>query len=160
MKISPFLLSTGLALGITACVTAPTLSTLPVMPPPGKAFARFAAEQDVCQRYANLQTAPVAQDANNKAIASALLTTALGAGLGAAVGAGGWHTGRAAGIGAASGAVAGTAIGATQTSFAQLTLQQQFDVLYGQCMVAHGNLIPGFTAPPGAPRFSGIAGLS
>src|SRR5215831_8927695 len=124
-----FLLVTGVVLGIAGCVTPPVLSTIPAVPPPGKPFERFAAEQDVCQRYANLQTQPVAADANNKAIASALIATALGAGLGAAVGHG-WHAGHAAGIGAASGAVTGTAIGATQSSFAQLTLQQQFDALY------------------------------
>ena len=74
--------------------------------------------------------------ANNQAVGTALLTTALGAGLGAAVGGGGWHgnAGRGAGIGAAGGAVAGTALGAGQAGFAQMSLQQQFDVMYGQCM--------------------------
>src|SRR5271166_4338539 len=136
-----------------ACVTAPTASTIPVIPGPNKSFEAFAADQNLCQQYATAQTAPQAAAATNQAVGTALVTTALGAGLGAAVGGGGWHgnAGRGAGIGAASGAVVGTALGASEAGFAQMSLQQQYDVLYGQCMAAHGNQVPGFSPPPGAP---------
>jgi hypothetical protein len=36
-----------------------------------------------------------------------------------------------------------------------MSLQQQFDVMYGECMMAHGNQVPGFAPPPGAPPFAG-----
>src|SRR5271166_6271137 len=140
-----------------ACVTAPTASTIPVIPGPNKSFEAFAADQNLCQQYATAQTAPQAAAATNQAVGTALVTTALGAGLGAAVGGGGWHgnAGRGAGIGAASGAVVGTALGASEAGFAQMSLQQQYDVLYGQCMAAHGDQVAGFSPPPGTPPYPG-----
>src|SRR5271157_5545821 len=145
-----------------ACVTAPTVATIPVGPGPTKSFEAFAADQNLCQQYATAQTAPQAAAATNQAVGTALVTTALGAGLGAAIGGGGWHgnAGRGAGIGAAGGAVAGTALGAGQAGFAQMSLQQQFDVMYGQCMYSYGNQVPGFSPPPGLPPYSGRSGRS
>ena len=145
---------------LAACVTAPTASTVPMVPGPNKSFDAFSADQAACQQYASAQTAPQAAAANNQAVGTALLTTALGAGLGAAAGSGGWHsnTGRGAGIGAGAGAVVGTALGATQANFAQMSLQQQFDVIYGQCMYAHGNQVPGIAPPPGTPPYPGGPG--
>jgi hypothetical protein len=140
----------AIVVSLGACVTPPVAPTIPVVPGPNKSFEAFATEQSFCQQYATAQTVPQAQAANNRAVGTALLTTALGAGLGAAVGGGGWHgnAGRGAGIGAASGAVVGTAIGASQSGFAQMSLQQQFDIMYGQCMYAYGNQVPGFSPPP------------
>src|SRR5271169_1735306 len=148
------------AISLTACVTPPLGPTIAVAPGPNKSFDAFAADQAACQQYASAQTAPGVAAANNQAVGTALLTTALGAGLGAAVGGGGWHgnAGRGAGIGAAGGAVVGTALGASQAGFAQMSLQQQFDVMYGQCMYAHGNQVPGFSPPPGTPPYSGAPG--
>jgi outer membrane lipoprotein SlyB len=145
---------------VSACVTPPVAPTIPVAPGPNKTFEAFAAEQSFCQQYATAQTAPQAYAATNQSVATALFTTALGAGLGAAVGGGGWHgnAGRGAGIGAAGGAVVGTALGASQAGFAQMSLQQQFDIMYGQCMYAQGNQVPGFSAPPGTPSYSGAPG--
>jgi hypothetical protein len=145
-----------------ACVTAPTASTIPVVPGPNKTFEAFASEQSYCQQYATAQTAPQAQAATNQAVATAVLTTALGAGLGAAVGSGGWrgNAGRGAGIGAAGGAVAGTALGASQAGFAQMSLQQQFDIMYGQCMYSYGNQVPGFSPSAGQSSYSGGPGRS
>ena len=39
--------------------------------------------------------------------------------------------------------------------FAQMSAQQQFDIMYGQCMAAHGNQVAGFSPPPDAPRYPG-----
>ena len=153
----------ALTVSLAACVTAPTASMIPVVPGPNKSFEAVAADQTLCQQYATAQTAPQAAAATNQAVGTALVTTALGAGLGAAVGSGGWrgNAGRGAGIGAAGGAVAGTALGAGQAGFAQMSLQQQFDVMYGQCMYAHGNQVPGFSPPPpGMPPYSGGTGRS
>ena len=152
----------ALMVSLGACVTPPTASTIPVIPGPNKTFEAFASEQSFCQQYATAQTVPQAQAATNQAVGTALLTTALGAGLGAAIGGSGWHgnAGRGAGIGAAGGAVAGTALGASQAGFAQMSLQQQFDVMYGQCMYSYGNQVPGFSAPPGVSPYSGGSGRS
>ena len=143
--------------GLAACVQTPSAPTIPVSPGPSKTFETFAADQAACQQYAAAQTAPAVANANNQEIGGALLTTALGAGLGAAVGGGGWHgnAGRGAGIGAGAGAAAGTLWGASQSGFAQMSVQQQYDIMYGGCMAAHGNSVPSFSPPPGAPPYAG-----
>jgi len=140
---------------LAACVMPPTVPTIPVAPGPNKTLEAFAAEQSYCQQYATAQTAPQAYAATNQAVATAVVTTALGAALGGAIGGG-----HGAGIGAASGAVFGTAVGAGGSGFAQMSLQQQFDIMYGQCMHAHGNHVPGFSPPPGIPSYSGAPGPS
>ena len=138
------------AISLAACVAPPSGPTIAVAPGRNKNFDAFAADQAACQQYAAAQTAPAANAANNRAVGTALITTALGAGLGAAVGGGSWrgNAGRGAGIGAASGAVVGTALGANQSGFAQMSLQQQYDVIYAECMSAHGNSVPGLSGPP------------
>ena len=137
-------------IGLAACVQTPVAPMIPVAPGPNKSFDAFGADQAVCQQYAAAQAAPAAAAANNQAVGGAILTTALGAGLGAAIGGG-----RGAAIGAASGAGLGTVVGASSSSFAQMSVQQQYDIMYGQCMAAHGNSVPGFSPPPDAPRYPG-----
>jgi outer membrane lipoprotein SlyB len=133
------------AIALTGCAPTVMAPTVPVMPGQNKSFDQFAADQQTCQGYANAQTAPLSAQANNQALGGALLTTALGAGLGAAIGGG-----RGAAIGAASGAVVGGAAGAQGSSVAGMSIQQQFDMFYAQCMAAHGNQVPGFGPGPGA----------
>jgi hypothetical protein len=140
----------ALTIGLGACVTPPVAPTIPVAPGPNKSFDAFAADQAACQQFATAQTAPQAYAATNQAVGATLLTTALGAAIGGAVGGG-----HAAGIGAASGAALGTFAGAANSGFAQMSLQQQFDVFYGQCMYAQGNQVPGFSLPPGTPPYPG-----
>jgi outer membrane lipoprotein SlyB len=140
---------------VGACVMPPTVPMIPVAPGPNKTFEAFAAEQSYCQQYATAQTAPQAYAATNQAVGMTILTTALGAALGGAVGGG-----HGAGIGAASGATFGTLVGAGGSGFAQMSLQQQFDIMYGQCMFAHGNQVPGFSPPAGTPPDSGAPGPS
>jgi outer membrane lipoprotein SlyB len=136
------------AILLTACVAPPLGPTIPASPGANKSFDAFAADQADCQQYAAAQTAPAAYAANNQAVGGAILSTALGAGLGAAIGGG-----RGAAIGAASGAALGTVAGASGSGFAQMSLQQQYDVMYAQCMSAHGDAVPGFSPPPGAPPY-------
>jgi hypothetical protein len=142
---------------LAGCVQPPVAPMIPVAPGPNKSFEAFGTDQMACQQYAAAQTAPAVAAANNQTVGTAVLITALGAGLGAAAGSGGWHShaARGAGIGAASGAVVGTALGAGQTNYAQMSIQQQYDVLYANCMIAHGNQLPGFSPPPDAPRYPG-----
>ena len=133
------------ALSLSACV-GPVGPTVPVAPGPGKPFSAFAADQATCEQYANAQVGPQAAYANNRAIGSAILGTALGAGLGAAVGGG-----HGAAIGAASGAVLGTAAGASGAGYAQMSVQRRYNLAYAECMSAHGNRVPGFGPPPRGP---------
>ena len=136
------------AISVTACVAPPLGPTIPASPGANRSFDAFAADQAFCQQYAASQTAPAAYAANNQAVGGAILSTALGAGLGAAIGGG-----HGAAIGAASGAAFGTVAGASGSGFAQMSLQQQYDVMYAQCMAAHGNSVPGFSPPTGAPPY-------
>ena len=145
----------ALLVSLAACVAPPPGPTIPVAPGPGKSFDAFAADQNFCGQYAASQTAPAAAAANNQAVGTAIIGTALGAGLGAAIGGG-----RGAAIGAASGAGLGTVVGANSSAYAQMSLQQQYDVLYGECMQARGNRVPGFAPPPGAPPFFGQPGYA
>lgn len=133
------------ALSLAACVSKPMGPTIAVMPAPNKPFDVFAQDQAACKEFADSQVAGGAEAANNKALGTAAIGTALGAGLGAAVG-----EGRGAAVGAGTGAVAGTAIGAGESQRAQLSLQQRYDVGYAQCMYAKGNQVPGMQ-PPAAP---------
>jgi hypothetical protein len=124
---------------LASCAQTPLGPTVQVMPGPGKPFDVFAADQAGCRQFAEASVAGQAQNANNRAVGAAALTTVLGAGLGAAIGGG-----RGAAIGAASGAVGGTAIGANNSSVDQLSIQGQYDNAFAQCMFAKGNLVPGF----------------
>jgi hypothetical protein len=136
----------AIALTLASCAAPPPGPTVPVAPGPGKSFDQFAADQAGCEQYASAQVAPGVAAANQQGFGTALVTTALGAGLGAAIGGG-----RGAAIGAASGAVVGTAAGASGTGYAQMSLQQQYDMFYSQCMYAKGNQVPGFGRGPGGP---------
>jgi uncharacterized protein YcfJ len=141
-------------MALSACAPTVMAPTVPVMPGPGKPFDQFAADQQTCQSYANAQVAPLINQANSQAIGGTLLSTALGAGLGAAVGGG-----RGAAIGAASGAVLGGALGAQGSSIAGMSIQQQYDIYYSQCMYARGNQVPGFSPGQYAiPAYPGSGG--
>jgi hypothetical protein len=133
---------------LSGCAAPPLGPTVNVMPGPNKPFEVFAQDQAYCKQYASSQTAGQAEAANNQAVGGAVLGTALGAGLGAAVGGG-----RGAAIGAASGAAVGTGYGANSSSYAQLSIQQQYDNAYAQCMYSRGDQVPGYApaAPPPPP---------
>jgi len=134
------------------CASAPTAPAVYVTPSPNKPPDVFAQDQAVCGNYAHQITSQTAQQINNQQFGSAVVGTVLGAGLGAAIGGG-----RGAAIGAASGAAAGTLYGAQTSAYAQLSLQQQYDYAYSQCMYSRGNQVPGFTPnvyqlPPPPPQ--------
>jgi hypothetical protein len=112
------------------------------MPGVGKSFEQFQADKNACQAYADGEVAGARKQANQQAVGTALLGSALGAGLGAAAG--------DAGVGAAAGAAVGTGIAAGNAQNAALTIQQQYDNAFSQCMYAKGEQVPGF-APPAPP---------
>lgn len=123
---------------LAGCAQTPMGPTIPVMPGPGKSFDAFQYDQAGCKAFAEQTVAGQAQNANMRGVGAAALTTALGAGLGAAIGGG-----RGAGIGAASGALGGTAIGAGMSSNEQMSIQDQYNNAFAQCMYAKGNQVPG-----------------
>lgn len=138
-------------LTLSACATPPMGPTVSVMPAPNKPFEAFQEDQAICKNFADQQVAGQAETANTQAVGGAVLGTLLGAGLGAAIGGG-----RGAAIGAASGAAIGTAGGASYSADVNMTIQQQYNVAYSQCMYSKGNQVPGYqggfsSAPPPPP---------
>ena len=99
------LLVFSLLLSLSGCATMPPGPSVSVMPPPGKSFDEFRADDATCSRqWAAQVTGQTAQDAaNQSAVKSAALGTILTAGLGAIIGAAVGHWGTGAAIGAASG---------------------------------------------------------
>lgn len=132
---------------LEGCATPPLGPTIAAMPGEGRSFELFEEDQAVCKQYASQQVAGQAEEANAQAIGAGVLGTALGAGLGAA--AGGGH---GAAVGAAAGSVVGGGIGASNSSWAQLGIQQRYDLAYSQCMYAKGDRVATYPpAPPGYP---------
>jgi len=129
----------GAAMLLCSCATTPMGPTVQVVPGATIPFPIFQQDQNDCKEYAQSQVAGQAEQANNKAIGAAILTTALGAAVGAATS---WH-GHAAGAGAAIGAAAGGTIGASASQDAQASIQDQYNNAYVQCMYSKGNQVPG-----------------
>ncbi|HEY2859457.1 MAG TPA: hypothetical protein VGJ21_13640 [Terracidiphilus sp.] len=140
---------------MAACVAPPAAPTIPVAPGPHTTLDRFGADQAACQQYAAAQIAPAVAAANYQAVGGALLGAALGAGLGAGIGAAAGNASKGAAIGAASGGALGIIGNAGGAPYPQESLQQQYDIVYGQCMAANGNSVPNFSPPPGTPPYSG-----
>ncbi len=142
----------ALGLLLAGCAQTPMGPTVQVMPGPGKTFDAFQADQATCTGYAQNAVQGQAQAANNQAVGAGVLGTVVGAGLGAAVGAAAGNAGAGAAIGAGVGAGAGTSVGAQNNANAQMSIQQQYDIAYSQCMYSKGDQVPGYapiaTAPP------------
>jgi uncharacterized protein YcfJ len=127
------------AAGLVGCATAPLAPRVAVMPAPNKPFEVFAAEEQVCRHYAE-QSVGVgsAEAANQAAVNSAVVGTAVGAVVGAAIG------GReGAAIGAGGGLLVGSSSGSSYALSAERDVQRRYDIAYQQCMYAKGNQIPG-----------------
>jgi len=140
---------------LAGCAQTPMGPTVQVMPGTGKSFEAFQYDQASCKQFAEQSGAGQAQNANTRAVGAAAIGTVLGAGLGAAVGGG-----RGAAIGAGSGAIVGTGVGMGSSSNEQLSIQQQYDNAFAQCMYAKGDMVPGYgpmmvQAPPPPPFGSG-----
>ncbi len=144
-KYRTMAISLSAVLLLEGCAGTPMGPTVQVLPGPNKPFELFAQEQAYCKQFAEQQVSGQADAANQRAIGGTLLGAALGAGLGAAVGGG-----RGAGVGAAAGGVMGTAVGSGGAEHAQMSIQQQYNNAYAQCMHAKGNQVqPQYVrAPP------------
>ncbi len=123
---------------LAGCVPQTMAPTVVVTPGPSKSSADFATDLTGCSAQANQQMAPAVQAANNQIVGNALLGAAFGSSTSAAAGA----SNNAAG---ATGAATGVAAGAAAAQTAQVTLRQQFNVAYSQCMYAKGDIVPGMT---------------
>jgi hypothetical protein len=140
---------------LAGCAAPPMGPTVQVMPGPGKSFEAFQSDQSYCKGFANEQVRGQAEASNQRAVGAALLTTVIGAGLGAAIGGAAGDAGAGAAIGAAAGAGTGAGIGAGNSSNDQMSIQQQYDNAFSQCMYAKGEQVPGF-----APRYNAASGGS
>ena len=123
-----------------ASCAQPIGPTVQVLPPRGKAFAAFEADERECSMHVNEQVKPMVERAATAQLGTAAVGTLLGAGLGAAIGGG-----RGAAIGAGTGAIGGAGVGADQADASQARIQNFYDNSYAACMTAHGDLV---TAPP------------
>lgn len=144
-------ISACVAVILAGCAQTPMGPMVQVMPGPGKSFDQFQADNASCKNYAAGQVQGQAEAANQQAVGAGVVSTVVGAGLGAAVGGAYHHAGEGAAIGAASGASVGTAIGANSNSYAQMTIQQQYDNAFAQCMYTKGEQVPGFVPPEPPP---------
>jgi hypothetical protein len=113
------------------------------LPPQGKSLDQFRQEDAFCRQNAAqgsgaYQTTAQAQ---NNAVGSALVGTALGAVAGAAIGSATGQAGAGAAIGAGSGLLLGGALGANQAAGGGYYAQQQYDTAYTQCMYTYGNSV-------------------
>ncbi len=134
-----YILLTFVLLSAAGCATVPAGPSVMVMPPPGKPFDLFQAEDASCRQWARQQIGASPQDTiNQNTAAGAVVGGAVGAGIGAMVG----H-GEGAAFGAASGALIGAAAGADSGRYYGYEAQRRYDIAYQQCMYANGNVIPG-----------------
>jgi Glycine-zipper domain len=137
-----FLSRLGLAAGalsLGACMVMPTGPTTLVMPGRGATMDRFRFDDNECRQYAYYQIGGVtAQDAANQAaVGSAVVGTAVGALAGAAVGGS-----QGAAVGAGVGLVGGSAYGANSAYASGYGTQRQYNNAYVQCMYVKGHSVP------------------
>jgi hypothetical protein len=141
----------AIGLLLAGCAQTPMGPTVQVMPGPGKTFDAFNADQITCKGYAANAVQGQADAANQQAVGAAALTTVIGAGLGAAVGAAAGNAGAGAAIGAGAGGATGAGIGAQNSSMTQMSIQQQYDNAFAQCMYSKGEQVPGYAPIASAP---------
>jgi len=131
------------------CATIPTAPSVMVLPPPGKPFEQFQADDAICRRWAEQQIGLAPQEvANQNTATGAVVGTAIGAGLGAAIGSASGSAGTGAAIGAASGLLIGASSGANAGQVYGWRAQRRYDITYMQCMYAKGNEVPGMRTRP------------
>ena len=133
------------------------------MPGRGIGYEKFRADDAYCQTQGqqaiNYQSPGAA--ANQAAVGTAAVGTALGALAGAAIGSASGKMGRGAAIGAGTGLLAGSVVGAGNANAAGGSLQERYDTVYAQCITAKGNVIqspyvaaePVYGPPPPPPYY-------
>jgi Glycine-zipper domain len=151
---SVYLASIGVAcLVIGGCASPqPATPSLAVMPGKGKSYEAFQREDQYCQASAQqaIGYQSPGETANQAAVGSAAVGTALGALTGGAIGSLSGNVGAGAAIGAGTGLVAGSAVGTGNARAAGGSVQARYDTVYAQCMTAKGNRVaaPAVVAEP------------
>jgi len=127
------------ALLLGACTVMPTGPTALVMPGQGATMDKFRYDDNECRQYAYIQVGgKTSQDAANQAaVGSAVVGTAIGAVAGAAIGGS-----QGAAVGAGVGLVGGSAVGANSAYASGYGTQRQYDNAYIQCMYVKGHRVP------------------
>jgi hypothetical protein len=150
-------MATG-ALLLGACAVLPTGPSVMALPGTGQSFDAFRIDDNDCRQFAYAQVGGVTTQsaANQAAVGSAVVGTALGAAAGAALGGS-----EGAAIGAGMGLLAGSAYGSSSAWGSGYATQRQYDNAYVQCMYAKGHRVP---VPAGMvsqqpPVRSGSAGI-
>ena len=127
------------ALLLAACAVLPTGPSVLVLPGSGRSMDDFRYDDADCRQWAYAQVGGTTaqQAANESAVGSAVVGTAIGALAGAAIG------GRqGAAVGAGTGLLAGSAVGASNAWGSGYGTQRRYDNAYQQCMYAKGNQVP------------------
>jgi hypothetical protein len=127
------------ALLLGACTVMPTGPTVLVMPGRSASMDKFRFDDSECRQYAYIQVGGVTtQDAANQAaVGSAVVGTAIGAVAGAAIGGS-----QGAAVGAGVGLVGGSAYGANSAYASGYGTQRQYNNAYIQCMYVKGHSVP------------------
>lgn len=149
-----YLASIGVVcLFVSGCASPqPATPSLAVMPGKGKSYETFQRGDEYCQASAQqaIGYQSPGETANQAAVGSAAVGTALGALTGAAIGSLSGNVGAGAAVGAGTGLVAGSAVGAGNARAAGGSVQVRYDTVYAQCMAAKGNRVaaPAVVAAP------------
>jgi hypothetical protein len=127
------------ALLLGACTVMPTGPSVLVMPGRNASLDKFRFDENECRQYAYIQVGgKTSQDAANQAaVGSAVVGTAIGAVAGAAIGGS-----QGAAVGAGVGLVGGSAVGTNSAYVSGYATQRQYDNAYIQCMYTKGHRVP------------------
>jgi hypothetical protein len=127
------------ALLVGGCATYPTGPSTLALPGTGKTFEQFRLDDSECQHYASRQIggSTAEKAAEESAVRSAAIGTAVGAVAGVAIGG---HNGAA--IGAGTGLLFGSAAGTDASQRSAYGSQRRYDNAYIQCMYGRGHRVP------------------
>ena len=127
------------ALALSGCATLPDGPSYAAMPGSRSTYEQFQMDDATCRQFSTQAiggTTP-SQDANNAAVGSAVVGTALGAAIGGLLGGS-----DGAAIGAGMGLFTGAAVGTGNAQAAGYSSQQRYDNVYYQCMYSRGHRVP------------------
>ncbi|GAB2933185.1 glycine zipper family protein [Hafnia psychrotolerans] len=127
---------------LSGCVAPPSSPDVTVLPGSSKSYGQFRQDDILCRNTAQNSVSGGAQAAANNAAGTAAAGTLVGAAAGALLGAASGQAGPGALIGAGSGLLVGSAMGSNAAGMSNGDLQDQYDVIYTQCMYAKGNKVP------------------
>lgn len=126
-------------LGLAGCATLPDGPSHTALPGSRQTFDQFQVDDAGCRQFAvqALGGTTPQQNANNAAVGSAVVGTAMGAAIGGLLGGS-----EGAAVGAGMGLFTGAAVGAGNSQVAGASSQQRYDNAYYQCMFARGHRVP------------------